>query len=346
MKDQQIISPKTNICVLCNTQAVRTYQGMSGYVEGTQFDVYECQNCLTSFVDPMSNLKEQYDIVYGGDSTKDSNTDYYYYLATGTKQLKHPLKDLSNFSAIFWAVVKTVKDVDIKLGAKILENGSGLGYLTYALNKVGYDCEGLDYSDTAIDFANDFFGRKFTQGTIESFSEDHEDMYDVVIATEVIEHVVDPNSFIENSLRVLKPGGMLIITTPIKDIHPKGTIWATEPAPVHLWWYTEKGIDSVARHFNTKADFVDFTEYTKHKIWTVYVGEARVPPNVGPVVDKDGHFIHQRKKGYKERLMGIIPAWLYIKLVCLYHDLKFLQKNKPASKYMYGMCAVIRKPIG
>lgn len=319
------------------------YEGMSGYVEGTKYDVYECPHCLTSFVDPMSNLKEEYDIVYGGDETKDSNTDYYHYLAYGAKQLKNPLKDLSNFSAIFWAVAKAIKDTGIQPGAKILENGSGLGYLTYAFNKAGYDCDGLDYSDTATDFANNYFGKKFTQGTIESFSESHKNTYDLVIATEVIEHVVDPNSFIEHSLKVLKPGGVLILTTPIKDIHPKGTIWATEPAPVHLWWFTERGIDAAARHFNTKVDFVDFTEYTKNKIWTVYTGTANTPPNAGPIVNKDGHFLHKKKKGYRERLMEIIPAWIYIKLVCFYHDLKFLQRNKPDSRYMYGMCAVIRK---
>ncbi|MFH1188272.1 MAG: class I SAM-dependent methyltransferase [bacterium] len=334
----------TKHCIVCDAEAVRTFKGMSGYVDGTLYDVYECTSCLTSFVDPMSNLKEEYDIIYGKDATKDSATDYYYYLAHGVKKLRNPLKDLGNYSAIFWGVVRALKDKRIKQGSKILENGSGLGYLTYACNKARYVCEGLDCSKTAIDFAKSFYGGIHTQGTIEDFAKNHEGVYDVVIATEVIEHIVDPNIFIENSLKILKPGGVLIFTTPIKDIHPKGTIWETEPAPVHLWWFTEKGIASIAKRFNTEAQFVDFTEYTKNKIWNVHTGTAHTPPNKGPVVDKKRHFITRRKKGYKEMVMRILPAWMYIKIVCLYHNLKFLQRDTVSTRYMYGMCVIIEKP--
>lgn len=335
------VKPLEKVCLLCNSPAYRIFQGMSGYVLGTKYDVYECSNCNSSFVDPMSNLKEEYDLIYGKETTEE--TKYYYYLARGVKSLRNPLDNLFNYSAIFWGVIKAISDSGTKPGAKILENGSGLGYLTYALNKAGYECEGLDYSNTAVGFANNLYGKKYTQGTIESFSEQHNERYDVVIATEVIEHVVDPVSFVERSLMVLKPGGILILTTPIKDIHPKGTIWETEPPPIHLWWYTEKGIESIGNRFRVATSFVDFTEYTKNKIWNVHIGTAGVPPYVGPVINKDRTYVQKKQKGYREYLMDIIPAWLYIKLVCFYHDLKFLQRNKPSTRYMYGMCVVMEK---
>jgi len=60
-------------------------------------------------------------------------------------------------------------------------------------------------------------------------------------------------------------------------------------------------------------------------------------------MNKERHCIHAPQIGYKQRLMRILPAWMYIKLVCIYHDLKFLQKNKQPSRYMYGMCSVITK---
>ena len=335
------VSAPTKICILCNTSAQLVYEGMSGYVEGTKYDVYECLNCKTGFVDPMSNLKEEYDIIYGNNTI--DGTGYYHYLAYGVKKLRKPLSSLFNYSAIFWGVIKAVKDFNVKKGEKILEIGSGLGYLTYAFNKEGYDCEGLDYSDTATNFANNFYGARYKQGKIEEYSNNHKEIYDVVIATEVIEHVSDSNLFIENSLKVLKSGGKIILTTPIKDIHPDGTIWETETPPIHLWWFTEKGIESIAKKFNAQVSFVDFTDYTKNKIWHVHIGTSGTPPHAGPIVRPDRSFINPRKKGYKDILMGILPAWMYIKLVCLYHDLKFLQRNKPDSKYMYGMCAVIDK---
>lgn len=42
--------------------------------------------------------------------------------------------------------------------------------------------------------------------------------YDCVIASEIIEHVINPKEFIKELYRVVKPGGELIITTPYKEI--------------------------------------------------------------------------------------------------------------------------------
>jgi len=41
--------------------------------------------------------------------------------------------------------------------------------------------------------------------------------FDTVIASEIIEHVVDPASFVKELFRVVKKGGSLIITTPYKE---------------------------------------------------------------------------------------------------------------------------------
>jgi ubiquinone/menaquinone biosynthesis C-methylase UbiE len=40
---------------------------------------------------------------------------------------------------------------------------------------------------------------------------------DTVIASEIIEHVIDPKEFVNELFRVVKPGGKLIITTPYKE---------------------------------------------------------------------------------------------------------------------------------
>jgi len=342
--EMEIVSAPKLVCALCGGDATRTYEGMVGYVEGSRYDVYECRSCRTSFIRLERSLDDEYNVIYGTDPTKDAGYAYYLYLAQAAKQLRNPLGDFANFSATFWGVVQALKEHCISKGAKILEIGSGLGYLTHALNKAGYVSEGLEYAESAVAFARDYFDETHTTGSIETFSAAHPEAYDVVIATEVIEHVIDPNEFVSHILKVLKPGGSLILTTPIKDIHPEGTIWETEPAPVHLWWFTEKGIEGVAKKQNAEATFVDFTPYTSRKVWTVHRGTAHIPPHTGPVVDAVGKLLTPRKQGPKEHLMRMIPAWMYVKLVSLYHTLRFLQKDRRPTRYMYGMCAVITKP--
>lgn len=46
-----------SVCTLCNGEAQRTFSGLKGYVIGTLFDVYECQSCLATFVDPLKSDK-------------------------------------------------------------------------------------------------------------------------------------------------------------------------------------------------------------------------------------------------------------------------------------------------
>lgn len=331
-------------CTLCGMKAHRTYEAMEGYVQGSVFDVYECPGCRTSFVALEGPLEKEYNVIYGTDPTKDAGYAYYLYLAHAARQLRNPLKDFGEFSATFWGVVRALEQQKVPKGSRILEIGSGLGYLTHALNKGGYQCEGLEYSPSAVAFAQKFFGDRHIVGSIEDVSVSRAETYDAVIATEVIEHVIDPNAFVEHALATLKPGGILILTTPTKDIHPSGTIWETEPAPIHLWWFSEKGIESIARKYNTEAVFIDFTPYTSHKVWTVHRGTAGAAPKSGPVVDKEGRPLSPNKKGSKEVLMRLIPAWMYIKLVSFYHTLRFLQKDRKPTRYMYGMCAVITKP--
>ena len=334
----------SKLCTLCGSQAHRVYEGMSGYVEGTSYSVYECSSCLSSFVDPMSNLKEEYDIIYGKENVKDSVYNYYYYVANGVKNLKNPLEALSEYTAIYWGVKKALLDNHIKKGTKVLEVGSGLGYFTYALQKAGYEAHGVEYSETAMTFATEYFGDLYTRGTIEEYAKIHQGEYDVVIATEVIEHVENPESFIGAFLEVLKPGGKIIITTPNKDIHPRGTIWETDYAPKHLWWFTEKGLRAIAVHFNKSLSLVDFTEYKKHKLYTIPTGTAYAVPNMKPVVGTDGVVLNKEsRKGYKEMLMRLLPASLYIRIVGTYHNLSFFRKAKEENGSMYILCAVISK---
>lgn len=58
--------------------------------------------------------------------------------------------------------------------------------------------------------------------------------FDYIIASEIIEHVQDPASFIEKLFNVLKPGGNLIITTPYKEkIQYSLCIHCNNPTPLH-----------------------------------------------------------------------------------------------------------------
>jgi len=58
--------------------------------------------------------------------------------------------------------------------------------------------------------------------------------FDVVIASEIIEHVVNPSAFVLELLRAIKPGGSLIITTPYKEVLKYSLcVHCNRPTPLH-----------------------------------------------------------------------------------------------------------------
>lgn len=75
------------------------------------------------------------------------------------------------------------------------------------------------------------------------------DSFDCIIACEIIEHVPDPAEFMASLMRVLKPGGQLIITTPHNErIQHSLCIHCNRPTPhhAHLHSFTIKKMQFLA----------------------------------------------------------------------------------------------------
>ena len=58
--------------------------------------------------------------------------------------------------------------------------------------------------------------------------------FDAVLSTQVLEHVADPGTYLEEAFRVLRPGGRLLLST-------HGT-FSYHPDPVDLWRWTCDGL--------------------------------------------------------------------------------------------------------
>lgn len=73
------------------------------------------------------------------------------------------------------------------------------------------------------------------QLTLEDFSVDHADGFDVAFAVFVLEHVADPAAFAHAAARVLKPGGVFMAIT-LNQWHYFGlTTWATSRLRLDEW---------------------------------------------------------------------------------------------------------------
>ncbi len=99
---------------------------------------------------------------------------------------------------------------------RIVDIGCGNGYLAGLLADRGFDVIGLEPSSDGIAQARAAHpGVRFEQASIESeLGPNIGGDFDLVIATEVIEHLPAPRTLLRAGLRLLRPGGRMIISTP------------------------------------------------------------------------------------------------------------------------------------
>jgi SAM-dependent methyltransferase len=71
-----------------------------------------------------------------------------------------------------------------------------------------------------------------------------EETFDIVLCTEVLEHLDAPDSALRELHRVLKPGGKLLLTTPFA--------YAIHYAPTDYWRYTRFGLGRLLRGFRVE----------------------------------------------------------------------------------------------
>ena len=103
---------------------------------------------------------------------------------------------------------------------KVCEAGCGLGRYVFYLNRLGVNIEGLDFEHKTIDYLNlwknenGFKNVNFMQGDVTKLHYEDNSLSGY-ISLGVVEHFIEgPQKALKEAERVLRPGGIAIITTP------------------------------------------------------------------------------------------------------------------------------------
>ena len=147
------------------------------------------------------------------------------------------------------AILANLYRVDAPRGARFLDVGANYGFaVRFARDVLGWQAVGVEPSSAGRRGARELGVEILDQYvTAETMLDDR---FDVILASEVIEHVPDPAEFV-TALRVhLAPAGTLVLTTPAAEVVAPATkvqgIQAIGPGG-HLFLFTAEGLEQFLR---------------------------------------------------------------------------------------------------
>ena len=203
------------LCPACGGQAAHDQGQKNGFL------LVSCSTCTTLYTaqNPKGIDREHYDA---------------YYTAANLTVPTFIDKRLDEIVATFEPYRKNNRLLDI---------GCGAGSFLKAAARQNWKAFGLEVSQSAIEHARSL-GFEVFHGEIEEAN--YADGYfDVVIASELLEHLPDPRALLSSISRILRPGGLFWATTPHgRGISARilGVDWSTVCPPEHLQLFSVAGI--------------------------------------------------------------------------------------------------------
>lgn len=192
---------------------------------------------------------------------------------TGERQTGRALEqiDLGHRARYYWALQH------LQAGASVLDAACGNGYGSSILADGGANVLGIDVCEDAIRFARYHYASDgitwraddLDGGAISRLARDGVS-FDAVVSFETLEHLSEPQQFIEAAFRILRPGGAIFCST------PNARMMSLEEAPFHrnhfetddvirmlsdagfesTRWFGQEGMEILQGRFTTRQRYV------------------------------------------------------------------------------------------
>ena len=140
-------------------------------------------------------------------------------------------------------------------GLKVLDAACGSGYGSRILADVAASVVGVDIESDAISYARERYtapNLSFEIADAHTLDAFADNSFEAVVSFETIEHLPDFRAYVAAVRRVLKPGGIYLVSTPDTKFTDKAKLPAPLPNPYHVHEFErEELFELLATHFDT-----------------------------------------------------------------------------------------------
>lgn len=175
-------------------------------------------------------------------------------------------------------IVEQIEKLQFDKNCKIIDIGCGRGWLANKLKKYG-SITAIDPIEGVIEFAKkQYKDIDFSAGSPNDYLKNNPNRkFDLVVSSEVLEHVINKKEFLDDIHNLLETNGHLVLTTPRKENFDKFTeIYSTNKYQPVEEWVDEQEIRSLFKESNFEVvDYNFFSplpnfkeDYYIYQIWT------------------------------------------------------------------------------
>lgn len=248
-------------CCVCDTSnncelfvaPVQKYQ--KGVFDLDVFPIVKCKQCGMIYVNPRISLE--------------ANNKYYEFALTGDQNFldKHFFETYSFHRKKIDRYIRMIKKT--KLEGRLLDIGCGNGYFLTRARESGFQVEGQEISPLFINYCRQTLDLTVYSGELDSLDLPASS-YDVITMFDVIEHVYTPGILLKECNRLLKPDGILVVTThDIGNFLAKlyGVKWHMIYPVGHVWYFNHTTLSSLLNKEMFKELFSG-SAYTADTTWS------------------------------------------------------------------------------
>lgn len=292
IEDSQIRTQSNPRCTVCGTLGEPLYRRLRDRLFGApgEWDLKKCsnQNCGLLWLDPMpieEDIGKAYHNYYTHQDPSVPATTLlrrvyrrikagylagkYGYEAGNTSPLfrllgflfyLHPGRRASLDASVFYLPTQP--------GARLLEVGCGSGATLKGMVDLGWHAEGVDFDAKSVRNAR---SKGLTVHHGDLIAQKYEDStFDAIVMSHVIEHVPDPLQVLQESYRILKPGGVLVVLTPNTGSFGHWIYrdnWRGLEPPRHLHLFNARSLSNLS----LVAKFDDVSCHSSVRAWKIFL---------------------------------------------------------------------------